>query len=194
MPEGQTGKPPTIEPSVLYHFSEEPGIERFEPRLAAPPLADSVVWAVDREHEYLYLFPRDCPRVTYYATPDSSIEDVERFQGHTTAEVIAAIEAGWLERLRSTELYRYEFPSTGFECTDAGAGYWVCRHAVRPLRVEAVGDLLEAHVKAGVELRIMPSLWPLRDAVVASTLHFSIIRWRNAAPRPDSALPREVSP
>jgi Family of unknown function (DUF6886) len=32
-------------------------------------------------------------------------------------------------------------------------------------------------------LRVMPTLWPLRDAVVASTLQFSIIRMRNAALR-----------
>jgi hypothetical protein len=35
----------------------------------------------------------------------------------------------------------------------------------------------------GVELRVQPSLWELRDAVIASTLAFSIIRWQNAAPR-----------
>jgi Family of unknown function (DUF6886) len=32
-------------------------------------------------------------------------------------------------------------------------------------------------------LRVMPSLWQLHDAVVASTLQFSIIRMRNAQPR-----------
>ena len=35
----------------------------------------------------------------------------------------------------------------------------------------------------GVELRVLSSLWPLRDAVVASSLGFSIIRMRNAQPR-----------
>jgi hypothetical protein len=32
----------------------------------------------------------------------------------------------------------------------------------------------------------MPSLWPLYEAVIASTLEFSIIRWRNAAPRQEA--------
>jgi hypothetical protein len=32
----------------------------------------------------------------------------------------------------------------------------------------------------GVELRFAPSLWSLREAVVTSTLRFSIIRLRNA--------------
>jgi hypothetical protein len=65
----------------------------------------------------------------------------------------------------------------------------VARQAVEPVRVEPVGDLLAAHAAAGVELRIMPSLWTLYEAVIASTLQFSIIRWRNAAPRPEG-VPR----
>lgn len=40
-----------------------------------------------------------------------------------------------------------------------------------------------AILQRGVELRILPNLWSLRDAVVESTLEFSIIRWRNALPR-----------
>jgi len=34
--------------------------------------------------------------------------------------------------------------------------------------------------KHDVELRVMPSLAKLRGAVIASTLQFSIIRWRSA--------------
>jgi hypothetical protein len=30
-----------------------------------------------------------------------------------------------------------------------------------------------------------PAIWPSYEAVIASTLQFSIIRWRNAAPRPE---------
>ena len=36
----------------------------------------------------------------------------------------------------------------------------------------------------GVDLRVLSNLWSLRDAVVASSLQFSIIRMRNAQPRP----------
>ena len=41
-------------------------------------------------------------------------------------------------------------------------------------------DLLGLFPAAGVELRICRSLTPLAHAVVASTLHFSLIRMRNA--------------
>jgi hypothetical protein len=47
-----------------------------------------------------------------------------------------------------------------------------------------LGDLFERHAEASIELRILPNLWPLWDAVVASTLDFSGIRLRNALPRP----------
>ena len=41
-------------------------------------------------------------------------------------------------------------------------------------------DLILELLNRGVELRIVPSLWPLRDEVVKSTLQFSLIRMRNA--------------
>jgi hypothetical protein len=49
--------------------------------------------------------------------------------------------------------------------------------------VEPVGGLLERHAAAGIELRLLPTIWPLVDALVDSGLAFSIIRSRNAAPR-----------
>jgi hypothetical protein len=49
--------------------------------------------------------------------------------------------------------------------------------------VVAVGDLLELHARAEIELRLTENLWPLWDRVVASTLEFSGIRLLNAEPR-----------
>ena len=45
---------------------------------------------------------------------------------------MVAIETGWLQRLRETVLYRYEFAADGFESHDEGAGYWVSRQTVVP--------------------------------------------------------------
>ncbi|GAA5122281.1 DUF6886 family protein [Pseudonocardia adelaidensis] len=54
---------------------------------------------------------------------------------------------------------------------------------VRPLGPpERVGDLFALHEEASIELRVLPRLWPLWDAIVASTLGFSGIRLRNAQP------------
>jgi hypothetical protein len=54
---------------------------------------------------------------------------------------------------------------------------------IEPLDVAPVGDLLAKHADAGIELRITPSLWPLADAMVDSTLQFSMVRMGNAQPR-----------
>ena len=82
----------------------------------------------------------------------------ERFLGSSHA--VVAIEARWFECVRSTR-------STSVECID---------------------DAIAAILRRGVELRVLPNLWALRDAVVESTLEFSIIRWRNAQPRLASGL------
>jgi hypothetical protein len=54
---------------------------------------------------------------------------------------------------------------------------------VAPAHVQVIDDPIAELLKRGVELRFVPNLWPLRDAVLASTLQFSIIRMRNALPR-----------
>ena len=171
-------------PDHLYHFSEDPSIERFVPRpVRVGPSDEELVWAIDSAHCHQFYFPRDCPRVVISNSPLTSAEDAETFFGHTTATVIAAIESRWLKRLRNTTVYRYTLPSQGFELRNENAGYWVSEHETRPIDVKPIPDLLEALVDAGVELRIMPSLVLLRDAVIESTLNFDIIRWRNAVTR-----------
>jgi len=47
-------------------------------------------------------------------------------------------------------------------------------------------DLLSAHFDASIELRVVPSLWPLHDRIVHSGFDFSMVRMRNALPRPPS--------
>jgi hypothetical protein len=107
---------------------------------------------------------------------------VERFLSWTIASRVIVVEGGWIERIRTTTLYRYLLPSSGFVLRDAGAGYYVSADQVEPLSVEPVGDLIDAILGAGIELRITPNLWPIHDAIASSTLEFSMIRMRNAAP------------
>lgn len=166
--------------TVLYHVSEEAGIGRFEPR-ASVSAAEPVVWAVDAGRLRNYLVPRDCPRVTFYAGPETSPADAARFLGASPA--VVALESGWLARLRACRLYCYHLPPETFERLDESAGYFVSRRPVAPARVEVFDDVLAELLGRGVELRFLPNLWPLHDAVAASTLRFSMIRKRNALPR-----------
>lgn len=171
----------------LFHFSDDPDIAAFEPRPVAIPsprppgrdwLNGPLVWAIDEPHQPLYLFPRDCPRILVWPRADTTADDMDRWFADRACRMIAHIEAAWLERLRETTLYRYELPWAGFE--DLGdAGMWVSRQAAAPIRMDAVKDLPGALHAAGVELRIMTSLTPLRD-VWSTSLHASGIRLRNA--------------
>ena len=165
---------------TVYHVSEEPGIEVFEPRRIGGA-GEALVWAIDDARLHNYLLPRECPRVTFFAGPRTSVVDRERLLGSSAA--VVAIEAAWLQRLQSCRLFCYHLPADDFRTYDETAGYLVCRIAVKPSSVECIDDAVAAILQRGVELRILPSLWSLRDAVVESTLEFSIIRWRNASPR-----------
>ena len=176
---------------MLFHVSEEAGIERFEPR-SSQYADEPVVWAIDADRLRNYLLPRKCPRVTYYAGRETTAADVERLLGSSPAVIV--VESGWLERLRSCRLYCYHLPPETFECLDEWAGYFVSRGPVTPTRVQVFDDLLAALLGRGVELRFVPNLWSLRDAVVSSTLRFSIIRMRNALPRQPTNPAPQPSP
>jgi hypothetical protein len=165
---------------MLFHISEEEDITRFDPRVS-PSASGLVVWAIERRRLCNYLVPRECPRVTYYAGVDAAAADIDRFLGASPA--VVAIESGWLERVKSSRLYCYHLPPETFECLDPGAGYFVSRAPVVPSRVEIIDHPLGALQRSGAELRVLPNLWPLGDAIVESSLQFSLIRMRNAAPR-----------
>ena len=85
--------------------------------------------------------------------------------------------------MRTAELFAYRFDPTPFEPWPDADGHWVTSATVEPLGVEPVGDLLARHADAGIELRVVASLWHLHDAVVDSTLRFSMVRMADAAGR-----------
>ena len=172
----------------LFHFSDDPDIARFEPRPVAVPsergpgrewLNGPLVWAISEARQAMYLFPRDCPRILLWQTPQTTDEDRTLWWGPRDAAILAHIEWAWFERVRIGRLYRYELPADTFE--DLGdAGMWVSREPVTPLSMTLVDDLPAALAQASVELRVMPSLVPLRD-VWSTSLHASGIRLRHAA-------------
>ncbi|HJZ72996.1 MAG TPA: hypothetical protein VKE51_14725 [Vicinamibacterales bacterium] len=164
---------------MLFHVSEDGGIQRFEPRVSGD--GQSLVWAIDADRLRNYLVPRDCPRVTFDAGRGASASDVRQFLGSSAA--VVAIEARWFERVRRCQLHVYHFADGGFEPADECAGYFVTRAPVAPVHVEHIHDAIAALLQRDVELRILPELWTLHDAVAASTLQFSMIRMRNAVPR-----------
>lgn len=170
--------------SVVHHFSEDPGIERFVPHVPPTnPMQPPAVWAIDAEHAPLYWFPRDCPRVTVWVDAGEPADGFAR-AFTTTARRLHAIELGWLDAMRTTALYRYDLDASAFDPWPEAIGQYVAHTAAEPLRVEPVGDLLALHAAAAIELRLVPSLWPLHDVVRSGPWPFSIVRMANAEPRP----------
>lgn len=172
----------------LFHFSDRAGIARFDPRPVAVPaprkpghewLNGSLVWAIDAWHQPMYLFPRDCPRILLWPTPETSAEDRAAWLGDGSPRMVAWLEQAWLDRFRAARLFRYALPADGFESLD-DAGMWVSRRPAVPLETTVIEDLAAALAAEDTELRVVDSLAPLR-AAQASTLHVSAIRLRNSA-------------
>jgi hypothetical protein len=166
---------------ALYHFSEDATIRRFEPhRAPTSALDDELVWAIDEWHAPMYYVPRQCPRACFWAGEQTTEADRARWLAGGDERMVICIEAAWLERVRSTTLYRYTMPPETFETMDHDGGHWVSRVPVTPLAIEPMPDLLVALTQANVELRVMPSLIALWQHVIKSTLSFSGTRLRNA--------------
>jgi hypothetical protein len=171
----------------LFHFSDDGTIECFEPRPVAVPaerapgrdwLNGPLVWAIAEDRAPMYLFPRECPRILVWATPQTTEQDRLSIWGRSQARIIAHIEWEWFEALTTGRLWRYTLPPEAFE--DLGdAGMWVSRASVEPRSVHLLKDLPGALAEAGVELRVLPSLAPLKG-LWDTTVHASGVRLRNA--------------
>jgi hypothetical protein len=167
-------------PHALWHVSENPSIERFEPHVSATASSrEPRVWAVDTRHLPLYWFPRDCPRGTFWATPDTTDEDAALLDGSSRVHLV---EDGWLPGMRTTRVVAYRLPEGTFAPDPEVGGYWLSREPVEPVEVVELGDLVRRHEGSGIELRGVPNLWPIWTRVVESTLEFSGIRLHNAVP------------
>jgi hypothetical protein len=61
--------------------SEDDSIRRFEPHRSATAAEDEpLVWAVDTRHLPLYWFPRQCPRATFWAGPETTARDADELE------------------------------------------------------------------------------------------------------------------
>lgn len=169
-------------PHRLFHISEEPGIKLFEPR-PSPSVFESiignVVFAISDQLLHNYLLPRDCPRVTYYATEQTSEEDKALHFGSSDADYIITVENEWHHRIIDTTLYCYEFPIDNFTLLDDCAGYYISYKPVEPIAMHTISNPINEILKRNIELRFTPNLKLLADRISRSTLNFSLIRMRN---------------
>jgi hypothetical protein len=176
-----------MNPSHLFHVSEEANIEVFHPRPPPSPdsgVAEDSVWAIDYAHLPNYMTPRDCPRVTFGRGPSTTHADAETYLEGVAGRVVV-IELGWLDRVRRTPLHIYAFERTPvWRGVDNGAGYFIATEPVTPVDRMTIESPASTLLALGSELRTRVNLWSLIDQVASSSLEFSIIRKRNAMPRP----------
>ncbi|WP_424767900.1 DUF6886 family protein [Paenibacillus sp. sgz302251] len=166
----------------LYHFSEDPNIEIFRPRVKhnrqdMPP----VVWAIDQEHEFTFYFPRNCPRIVFTRTEEISDEDNDKFFGVTKSNIVITVETRWYKTICNTTTYRYTFPGNSFRLFDKTAGYYISEQTIKPMGITHINNLLERLIELDIEVRFTPNLHPLREAILRSSItDFGIHRFENA--------------
>ena len=108
-------------PGELLHFSEDPGIVRFEPHVAATARQpEAYVWTVDALNSPCYWFPRQCPRVCLFGDPDGGDRRVH------------AIEPEWVEAMSTTEVFAYSFAAADFEPFGERPHAFVATKLVKP--------------------------------------------------------------
>ena len=169
----------------LFHVSEEGNIPVFMPRVPKRRDMDervAVVWAVEEGCLPLYLMPRDCPRVVYRAGLRAEARDVARYQAPSDGKFVAVIEVDWMERLKSTTLFLYEFDTKDFALQDEVAGFYTALTPQTPKEKHILSDILGALNRFEVELRTVDNLWELAENIQTSSLDWFISRMRFAKP------------
>lgn len=177
---------------ALWHFSEDPNLSHFVPHVAATAgNPEPLVWAIDTRHSPHFWFPRDCPRGCAWLTATTTQEDRSQFLGGSKTGRLHVIEEAWSDRMAASRLYAYRMPIDTFESiNDQAAGYWISRQAVEAVERVEFANLIDRHAEAGIELRMVPDIWPFWHSVIRSSLNFSGSRLRNASrPEPPLAIP-----
>jgi len=176
----------------VLHFSEDPSITRFVPHIAKTATDDTAyVWAVSAAHAPRYWFPRQCPRAMAWVTTGTTEEDRRHILGPQATRV-HMVEYAWLQRIQTAHVFAYRLNAADFEPygDPADPHAFVAQHEVHPLGpAEPVGDLLDLHQAAQIEVRLSHSLWPWWETVIRSTVGFSGVRLRNATTPPAGSPP-----
>ena len=170
----------------LFHVSEESNIEFFEPRLPKRKDLDQtvgLVWTIDEQRLPNFLTPRDCPRVAYNASEQTTDADRCAFFSSAETDHAVVIESRWYKAMTETKLYIYEFLPDDFSLLDPIAGYYVAKTKQIPKAKYMISDPLGELLERGVEVRFVDNLWKIADAVKVSSLNWSLCRMANARPR-----------
>ncbi|MBK3495062.1 hypothetical protein JFL43_09355 [Viridibacillus sp. YIM B01967] len=172
----------------LFHVSEEQNIVFFEPRIPSRQdlnQSTGLVWAINEKCLPNFLTPRNCPRVCFHSNAETTREDEIRYFSSSSNNHVVVVENRWLQKMRDTKLYLYEFDTTDFFLLDENAGYYVSEKKQVPIDCIEITDVFQALSNRNVEIRAEDSLWKIHDEVQHSSLGWSMCRMKFAIPRDD---------
>lgn len=166
----------------LFHISEDPTIQSFEPRPANtttwPQLTRQYVWVVSDEMVHNYFSPRNCPRVCWMIGPKTTQAEKDRFRCVGDQRAIIAVEHSWKEHITACKLYQYEFSPRNFYPIDYCAGYYISEQVEIPIAVTTLEQPLELLTERGIRIEFHEDLEPIRQMTAHSTYRFSNIRMK----------------
>ena len=114
---------------ALWHVSEDPGLDRFEPHVAPASAEQRRSCGRSTRHVPTFWFPRNCPRGCAWIASTTTVEDRVRFLGHSSALASRdRVRVGGADaRLHPVRPYR--FPMEAVPRASVG-GYWVADETV----------------------------------------------------------------
>lgn len=118
--------------------------------------------------------------------PEGIVDDEDASRFLVGSRHVIAIEQAWFQKCLKSKMFLYEFNPSSFQVTDIAAGYYTSRESMKPIAEYELSEIFNSLLRRGIEVRVLPTLWYLRDQIAASSLGFSIIRMRNAGPMPIS--------
>ncbi|MEJ6403548.1 DUF6886 family protein [Yoonia sp. 2307UL14-13] len=169
--------------TTLYHFSDVGDITEFVPRRVVrdrPPgrewLNGPLVWAINEAYDFLYLFPRDCPRIVVWATERTHVDDRCRWLGR--ADRAAYFQTHWAGAISRATLWRYTLPADSFTML-GDVGMAVSKEVVKPIQKHRLTSLRTLLKARKVALRPISDINAMTD-LFETSLHVSAIRLGNA--------------
>lgn len=169
----------TAPPGEVWHFSEDPAIERFLPHRAPTSQHDGdFVWACKPERCQNYWFGRQVPRGMAWRTPGCDEDVADRLLGKGNQR-LHVIEHTSVPAMSSARVYAYRFADTDFRELEGFA--MVATTEQVPLGPPvALASPWELHAHAGVPVLVVDDLFGWWAEVIGSGLEFSGIRLKNS--------------
>ncbi|WP_020530872.1 DUF6886 family protein [Flexithrix dorotheae] len=170
----------------LYHTSTKQGLTSIIPKNNnhfGIKFPQPVVWAVEKHSKPLFLFPQNCPRISFRVDAKTSSDDRKKFKEEYASNQVIIIESKWYEILQNQPLYQYELNSGNFNLEKPSLGLYSSLQSAEILNQKLISNPIAEIISLNIELKITPSLWKTFDYLSKFTYQTFFINLKNASPR-----------